>query len=116
MIQSPLRKIFTTATFALSIVMVGVQSAHAEDLKFTLQNKSSSPLVEFYVESTELNHWGENILSSSIDSGESGDVTIADGKTTCSYGIRGVFADGSTLEQENLNLCEMGSYTYTDKK
>jgi hypothetical protein len=105
----------TLATaIALPIVGVSVQSAHAEDLEFTLENSSSRELVGFYVESTNVNNWGSNILQGSINPGETATVTIADGKTTCMYGIKGVFEDGSVVEEEELNLCELGSYTYTD--
>ncbi|MBD2021031.1 hypothetical protein H6F43_12665 [Leptolyngbya sp. FACHB-36] len=104
-----------SAVFALPIVSMTVQKAIAEDLSFTLKNATSSPLVEFYVEAMSQSDWGEDILTDSVKPGESGNVTIADGKTTCIYGIRGVFADGDVLEEENLDLCKLGSYTYTEK-
>ncbi|NDJ17766.1 hypothetical protein GS601_10760 [Myxacorys almedinensis A] len=101
--------------FAAPIAALSANSALAEDLVFMLRNTTSSPIVQFYVESTNASDWGEDILNSSIEPGETAEVTIADGKTTCIYGIKGVFADGSTTEEENLNLCELGSYTYTEK-
>lgn len=114
MIQYPFRKLMVTATLALPMVGLGIQSALAEDLVFTLNNTSSRELVGFYVEATNMDHWGENILNGSIEPGETASVTIADGKTTCMYGIKGVFEDGSVVEEEDLNLCELGSYTYED--
>jgi hypothetical protein len=68
------------------------------------------------VESSDQDNWGENLLKGEVvRAGESGKVTIADGKTTCNYDILGVFADGSKLEELKLNLCELGSYTYKEK-
>jgi hypothetical protein len=112
---STLRRFFTAAIITLPTLAIGIQAAHAEDLVFMLHNNSSTALTEFYVESMTSKTWGDNILDSTIAPGESATVTISDGKTTCMYGIRGTFKDGNILEQNDLNLCEMGSYTYTDK-
>ncbi len=109
------RKLLTIALITLPTFTIGAQAAQAEDLIFTLYNNSSSVLTEFHVEAMSSKTWGENILSEKIGPGESATVTIADGKTTCMYGIRGEFKDGAIVERENLNLCELGSYTYTDK-
>ena len=115
MYPSILRNLLTAALVTLPTFTIGIQAAHAEDLVFTLNNNSSSALTEFYVEPASSNNWGENILNGNIAPGESATVTIADGKTTCMYGIRGAFKDGSLVERESLNLCELGSYTYSDK-
>lgn len=109
-----LRRSILAACLTLPALAIGVQAAHAEDLIFTLYNNSSNVLSEFHVESMDSKTWGEDILTSDIAPGESATVTIADGKTTCMYGIRGAFKDGAVVERENLNLCELGSYTYTD--
>ncbi len=109
-----IRNLLTAVLFTLPTFAVGVQAAQAEDLVFTLYNKTSSTLTQFYVEPTSSSTWGENILSENIAPGESAAVTIADGKTTCKYGIRGQFKDGAVVERDSLNLCELGSYTYTE--
>ena len=116
MLSSVFCRVLTASSLVFPALIVGMGSAHAEDLEFTLHNNSASPLTEFYVESMASKTWGENILNSPIEPGESATVTIADGKTTCKYGIKGTFKDGGDVEQEDLNLCELGSYTYTDKK
>ena len=114
MTSTMLRNLLTVALITLPTFTIGVQAAQAEDLVFTLYNKTSSVLTHFYVEPTSSSTWGEDILGSDIAPGESATVTIADGKTTCTYGIRGGFKDGSIVERNSLNLCELGSYTYTE--
>ncbi len=114
MASSMLRNLLAAALITLPTFATGVQAAHAEDLVFTLHNKTSSVLTSFYVEPTSSSTWGDDILSEDIGPGESATVTIADGKTTCNYGIRGGFKDGSIVERNSLNLCELGSYTYTE--
>jgi hypothetical protein len=108
-----LRHLFTAAALALPALALSIPAAHAEDLQFTLHNNSDLTLTEFYVEPQSSKDWGTNILTGTIAPGESATVTIADGKTTCVYGIRGEFKDGHPVDHENLNLCELGSYTYT---
>lgn len=112
MIDRFLPKAMLATALALPTVLMMGQSVLAEDLTFRLKNSSDSPLVEFYVEDSSENNWGENLLSDSVNPGEVGKVTIADGRTTCTYDILGVFADGSKLDERQLDLCELGSYTY----
>ncbi|HTL88363.1 MAG TPA: hypothetical protein VL134_03120 [Leptolyngbya sp.] len=116
MLSSTFRQVLTASSLVLPALVIGMQSAQAEDLQFTLYNHSSKMLTEFYVEPTASKTWGENILQEAIAPGESATVTIADGKTTCEYGIRGEFAEGQIIERDALDLCELGSYTYTDEK
>lgn len=105
-------KLAIAAIFSLPIAAIGTQSAFAEPLYFGLSNKYSSPLVKFQVDPSSEKNWGENILSGTLDPGETGKVTIADEQTTCTYDIRGEFANGEVVEQIGLDLCKMGSYTY----
>ena len=115
MFYPSVRHVIVATVLSLPIVSLSVQPAQAEDLNFTLKNKTSGTLVEFYVESSDQDSWGSNLLvGQNIKAGESGVVTIADGKTTCVYDILGVWADGSKTEDYKLNLCELGSYTYTE--
>jgi hypothetical protein len=88
--------------------------AFAEDLVFDLINNSSVSLHELYVSAHDSDEWGEDILGTdTLASGETGSVTITDGKDTCDYDLRFVAEDGSELER-NVDLCEMSSFTLTD--
>ncbi len=48
-----------------------------------------------------------------LGSGESVNVTIADGRRACEYDLKIVFDDGDELE-DTTDLCDTGSYTVTD--
>ncbi|MEN9230370.1 MAG: hypothetical protein Q6L68_05645 [Thermostichus sp. DG02_5_bins_236] len=89
-------------------------AAWAQDLQFTLHNETSSALTEFYITTSGSDSWEENLLPNRIEPGGSATVTIADGETVCEYDILGIFADGSEAEDYELDLCELGSYTYTE--
>ena len=86
----------------------------AEYLVFTLINDSSHTIVEMYVSPVGEDQWGENILMvEGVESGVSGDVTIADGLAVCDYDLRFVTEDGSEATQTQ-DLCVLADFTVTD--
>lgn len=96
-------------------MLLSLTPAHAEDLEFLLANESSEDLVEFNVSPASSDDWEENLLDGGyLAPGYEAGVVIADGLTTCVYDLRGGFADGTSVEDFGLNLCELGGYTFTD--
>ncbi|MEO4001590.1 hypothetical protein [Mesorhizobium sp. CAU 1732] len=88
--------------------------AQADDLVFMLDNQSSYSIVEFYASPSDVGNWEDDILGTDVmASGDSGRVTIADGREQCEYDLRIVFEDGDVTE-DTTDLCETGSYTVTD--
>ncbi|MBW4681855.1 MAG: hypothetical protein KME19_17320 [Microcoleus vaginatus WJT46-NPBG5] len=110
---------FMAATaLAAPLVSLSVKSTQAQDqnLSFSLINRASSPLTEFYTSPTGVNNWERDILGVDVlNRGESAQVSIADGRRTCIYDIRGVFADGETVEDYRVNLCDLQSYEFFDR-
>jgi hypothetical protein len=76
----------------------------AEDIYFTLYNPSAST------------SWGGDLLSGghTLSAGYTGTVTIADGSTECYYDFKFVMADGSETVVNEINICDLGSYTIYD--
>lgn len=100
---------------AAAVLVLATAPALAEDLNFTLNNTSSSPVNGFYVSHVGTNSWEDNLMEGrTLASGGSVSVLIADGRTTCEYDIKVTFEDGSSTDERGLNLCEMGSYTVSD--
>ncbi|MCJ2544451.1 hypothetical protein [Thermostichus vulcanus] len=113
--DSPLMNMVRPVSLLLAPLSALVASAVlAQDLQFTLYNETSSALVEFYISTSESDSWEENLIVTPIEAGSSATVTIADGETVCEYDIFGVFENGAEAEDYELNLCELGSYTYTE--
>lgn len=106
----------TKITLAAAFSLFAFQTpATAEDLSFTIINDSSADLVEFNVSTSSSSSWEENLLEGGyLAPGYEIDVVIADGATTCIYDIRGIFNDDSEAEDFELNLCDMGAYTFID--
>ena len=93
--------------------MVVSTAAMAEDLSFVLTNLTNSDINEFYVSHSGTSQWEENLLAGAyLPAGNEVEVSIVDGRTVCHYDIQAVSADGDVLEEYDLDLCELGSYTF----
>ncbi|MEQ8432949.1 MAG: hypothetical protein RIA71_01800 [Oceanicaulis sp.] len=99
--------------FAASCLAAG--SAHAEDVVYTLHNKTSYVVTEFYTGPANEDEWGYDLLGTEVlDAGESALVTIADGSDQCVYDLRIVFEDGDVVEDYGVDICELAEYTLTE--
>jgi hypothetical protein len=59
--------------------------------------------------------WEEGVLGADVlASGNSRIVDFDDGTGYCRFDLRAVFDDGAVLEREDVNICEIGTYNYTD--
>lgn len=112
-----LRNLVIATAIALPVATLTAYSTLAQgaDLEFTLVNKASSTLKEFYLVPNYVGNWGEDILIEDIRSGESGPITVADGLSTCTYDIYATFADGDDIEDYDVDLCKLRIYTLTDR-
>ena len=102
-----------TIAAAATLAFVSVP-AFAEDLTFTLVNKSSVGVVELYVSPHSAEEWGENILTvEALKAGDKGNITITDGAATCDYDLRFVTDSGVTADAEQ-DLCAKQTFTLKD--
>lgn len=88
----------------------------AEDLVFTLKNKTGSVINSFYTSPVGEESWEEDVLAQEILApGETAEVTIKDGRRACDYDMRFEF-QGDDLEtlEDTQNLCELGEYSVTE--
>ena len=96
---------------AAALLAVVAVPALAEDVAYQVVNNSSSTLVGFYTSPVSDPNWSEDILGSEVLApGESGAVTIFDGTDSCAYDIKFVF-EGEQELTDQVNICEMASYT-----
>ena len=109
-------------TRCLTSLVVGIPMAFAtnaialaDDISFTLYNQTSVTLQELYISPSNIDDWEEDILGNDVwPAGEQGTVTIADGRQTCIYDILGIFVDGDEVDDYQVNLCELESYSFTE--
>lgn len=103
-----------TSIFAATALYIAMTTpAMAEDLYFKLVNLAGSDIVAFHVSHTGTKRWEENLIAGRyIPSGNELDIIIGDGRRTCNYDILTKFRDGSKSEDYDLDLCDLGSYTF----
>jgi hypothetical protein len=107
-----IRTVLTAAVFAAGLTSA---PAFAEDLIFMLDNQSSGIITHFYASTTDTNDWEEDILGQDVlEAGNFARITIADGKTICTYDLKIVFDSGEEMEDRSIDLCATGSYTVSD--
>ncbi|NJO10927.1 MAG: hypothetical protein HC873_16195 [Leptolyngbyaceae cyanobacterium SL_1_1] len=106
---------FTTTVALLSIAATPVMAyaAFADSLYFTLDNQTSRTLVEFYLSPLPSTGWEENVLFSAVPQGSGGMIEVED-LHTCEYKILAVFADDVLIEDYDVNLCTLNTYTLID--
>lgn len=123
MLHKSFRHITAAAVLALPLVALTVQSAFAEAVSFTLVNKTSRTLEEFYAAPPSSNSWEEDILGVDVLlPGESTKITIDDGREDCKYDFKGLLGpseDGTVgrgeLVESAVEVCDGGSYEYFEK-
>lgn len=101
--------------FSLAFAMTS-GAAYAEDLVFTLKNKTNSVVNNFHASPVGVDNWEDDIFGrDALGAGESMKITISDGRSVCTYDMRFEF-QGDDLEdmEDTQNLCEMGEYTITE--
>ncbi len=93
--------------------LVCAGGAVAEDLQFQLINQTGYNVTGFYVSHTGTNQWEENLMPQGyvLAPGYYVDVNIRDGLLVCEYDIAIVFDSGDQINDYELDLCELGSYT-----
>lgn len=120
MFRKSLHRLIVACSLSLPLISIGVESVLAESVSFTLINKTSRDLEEFYASPPSANDWEDDILGKDVlPAGESVTITISDGREDCLYDFRGVLgpsADGSVgrgeLIQSGVNVCDGGTYEY----
>ena len=107
-------KLIYAAACAVAAVFASAGASHAEDLTFTLINKTSGTLERFYSSPVGVDDWEEDVFGTdTLGPGESMKITIGDGRAVCKYDMRFEFTEDSGFEtmEDSQDLCAMGSYT-----
>lgn len=68
-----------------------------------------------YASSVGARTWEEDILGEDmLEPGESVDIDMDDGSGACRFDLKAEFSDGSNTIQQNLNVCKVGEFTFTE--
>ncbi|MVO15049.1 hypothetical protein [Parasedimentitalea huanghaiensis] len=106
------RHLLTVLT-AFAISATTVIPAAALDRRVRIVNQTGYVLVEFYGSNKGSRSWEEDILGPDVlGSGQSVMINFDDGTGYCKFDFKAVFDDGDELIRKNVNICEIGTYTY----
>ena len=90
-----------------------ITAASAADRHVDIINKTGLAITEFYASNTGTDDWEEDILGLDVlENGETVNVNIDDGTGKCRFDFKAVFQNGQELVRKNINVCEVGSFTY----
>ncbi|MEO5805395.1 hypothetical protein [Devosia sp.] len=95
---------------------ISAAPAMAETVQFTLINNSSYDVQYFYTTPSNETSWGGDLLGSDgiLSSGTQGTVTIGDGSDQCVYDFKFVVDGGAETVINQVNICQLNSYTLND--
>jgi hypothetical protein len=100
-------------SFAALLAVCG--HAEALDRRVRIVNDSTHPIVGFYGTNVSARDWQDSLLGTdTLKPGASVVLDFEDGSGYCRFRFRAVFDDGKELVRQSINVCEVGTYRYTD--
>jgi hypothetical protein len=107
------RRFLLTALAAIAISTVTALPSYAQDRRVRIVNDTDFTLVQFYGSNKGSKSWEEDILGSDVlRPGQSVNINFDDGTGYCKFDFKAVFDDGDVLIRKNINICEIGTFTY----
>ena len=89
--------------------------AAALDRRVQIINESRHDIVALYGVNVDARDWRESLLGEDrLPAGASVVLNFEDGSGYCRYKFRALFDDGVELIRPSVNVCEVGTYRYTD--
>ena len=95
-----------------SLSLMAADSALAER-QMEIVNQTGFEIIEFFSHRKGLEDWGVNLISEAPIGGYDARVfDFNDGSGYCLYSFKVVFNDGEALVSEDVNICDLPSFTY----
>ena len=89
--------------------------AQTLDRRVRIVNESQHAIIGFYAVVVEDREWPPSLLGdATLPAGASVVLNFEDGSGYCRYRFRAIFDDGMELLRPSVNVCEVGTYRYTD--
>ncbi len=109
-----MNKLFAlSAGFSVAVAVMSAGAAEAQDRRVRIVNETGYTIMEFYGSNKGTTSWEEDILGSDVlGSGQSVVVDFDDGTGYCKFDFKAVFSDGDEVVKKNVNVCEIGTFTF----
>jgi len=106
-------KLFFAALLMSMSVFTSAAAADDLDRRVRIVNETGYTIVRFFASHTDAQSWQEDILGSDVlPSGSTVVINFDDGTGYCVFDLRAEFDDGDVLEKYDVNICEIGTFTY----
>jgi hypothetical protein len=103
------------AALAAGALLLWCGPAEALDRRVRIVNESKHDIVAFYGTNVTVRDWQDSLLGDNrLLAGASVVLNFEDDSGYCRYRFRAVFDDGVELVRPSVNVCEVGTYRYTD--
>jgi hypothetical protein len=90
-------------------------SAQALDRRVRIVNDSTHAIVAFFGTNVGIRDWQDSLLGAdALKPGNSIVLDFEDGSGYCRFRFRAVFDDRAEAVRDSVNVCEVGTYRYTE--
>ncbi len=101
------------AAFTVAAAVAMSLPASALDRNVTIVNETDFTILRFYGSNKGSDTWEEDILGSDVlDAHTEVTIDFDDGTGYCIFDFRAEFDDGDVLIRQDVNICEIGTFTY----
>jgi len=105
----------SSVTAVVASIALAAAPANAQDRHVEIVNETQHGIVHFYASNVDRGSWEEDILGENVlPVGQSVNINIDDGSGACMYDFKAVFDDGDELVRNGIDVCTIGTYTYTE--
>jgi hypothetical protein len=102
------------AAVAGALLLAQSEPAASIDRRVRIVNETSYAIVAFWGVNVDARDWRESLLAEALPPGDAVVLDFDDGSGYCRYRFRALFEDAIELVRPNVNVCEVGTYRYTD--
>ena len=97
------------------MLAVSALAAGAIDRNVRIHNDTGVTIYRFYSTNSGASRWGSDVMGdSTLPSGSSMRLNFDNKQGYCEFDFRAEFSDGEVLQKNNVNVCEIGDYYYTE--
>ena len=113
MANNRIYRIISAACLASAALIASATAA--QDRHVTVINETRHTMVNFYASNIGRETWEEDILGQdTLVPGQSVRINVDDGTEACLFDFKAVFDDGDSLVRRRINVCNVGTYRYTE--
>ncbi len=97
----------------VSALVASIGPAFADGREMQIVNQTGFEIVEFFRAHKDAADWGEELLMGEAIGGYAERLLdLEDGSGYCLYSFRVIFDDGEELISEDINICDLPTFTY----